>query len=110
MVWLWCDRFVIDWDIGRLEAGRVKELNEQVSLIPGVVETGLFVGMADVAYFGQDDGSVKVRQRKTAKREHKGEKAATLMKGEEGKELREEASEQSREQSSASKASAALES
>ena len=55
--------FVIDWDVGRLEVGKVREMNEQVSLIPGVVETGLFVGMADVAYFGQEDGTVKVRTR-----------------------------------------------
>ena len=55
--------FVIDWDVGRLEVGKVREMNEQVSLIPGVVETGLFVGMADMAYFGQEDGSVKVRRR-----------------------------------------------
>ena len=86
-----CVRFVIDWDIGRLESGRVKALNEAVSLIPGVVETGLFVGMADVAYFGQDDGTVKVRRRPTEVREHKGEKAATLLKGEQGRQLREEA-------------------
>jgi len=81
--------FVIDWEIGRLEAGRVRALNEVVSLIPGVVETGLFVGMADVAYFGQDDGTVKVRRRATEERGETGEKAATLMKGEEGRELRE---------------------
>lgn len=28
---------------------------------PGVVETGLFVGMAERAYFGMEDGSVQVR-------------------------------------------------
>lgn len=27
----------------------------------GVVETGLFVGMAERAYFGMEDGSVQVR-------------------------------------------------
>ena len=95
---------MIDWDIGRLEAGRVKELNEQVSLIPGVVETGLFVGMADVAYFGQDDGSVKVRKRKSSERERKGEKAATLMKGEQGQQLRQEARDEQQRAWSASKA------
>lgn len=30
-------------------------------LPPGVVETGLFVGMAERAYFGMEDGSVQVR-------------------------------------------------
>ncbi len=32
--------------------------------IAGVVETGLFVGMAARAYFGQSDASVKVVNRK----------------------------------------------
>ncbi len=30
-------------------------------LIKGVVETGLFVGMAERVYFGMEDGSVKTR-------------------------------------------------
>lgn len=36
---------------------------EHLSLCPppGVVETGLFVGMAERAYFGMEDGSVQVR-------------------------------------------------
>ena len=55
--------FVIDWDIGRLEAAKVRALNVAVSLIPGVIETGLFVAMAHVAYFGQEDGSVTMRTR-----------------------------------------------
>lgn len=32
-----------------------------LSLSVGVVETGLFVGMAERVYFGMEDGSVKVR-------------------------------------------------
>jgi len=32
--------------------------------ISGVVETGLFVGMAKKAYFGQADGSVMIREAK----------------------------------------------
>lgn len=31
----------------------------------GVVETGLFIGMASKAYFGNADGSVKVRSKPT---------------------------------------------
>lgn len=34
-------------------------LDQQVTGIAGVVETGLFCGMADGAYFGMEDGSVK---------------------------------------------------
>ncbi|KAJ7336681.1 hypothetical protein OS493_011903 [Desmophyllum pertusum] len=38
-----------------------KELNTQLNLIPGVVETGLFVGMAECAIFGKADGTVSKR-------------------------------------------------
>ncbi|XP_034235113.1 ribose-5-phosphate isomerase [Thrips palmi] len=38
-----------DWD----------SVNTQLNLMPGVVETGLFVNMAEKAYFGYSDGSVK---------------------------------------------------
>ncbi|KAJ3172360.1 hypothetical protein HK101_011152, partial [Irineochytrium annulatum] len=34
-------------------------LNDKLIAIPGVVETGLFCGMAQFAYFGCEDGSVK---------------------------------------------------
>lgn len=32
-------------------------------LFPGVVETGLFIDMAEVVYFGMEDGSVSVREK-----------------------------------------------
>lgn len=35
------------------------KINEEISLIPGVVETGLFINMAEKAFFGMPDGSVK---------------------------------------------------
>lgn len=38
-----------------------KELNTQLNLIPGVVETGLFVNMAECAIFGKEDGTVSKR-------------------------------------------------
>ena len=76
--------FVIDWDVGRLEVDKVREMNEQVSLIPGVIETGLFVGMADVAYFGQEDGSVKVRRRENERRSYKSEQVNNLHKSGKG--------------------------
>lgn len=37
-----------------------EELETRLLRIPGVVETGLFVGFAEVAYFGMEDGSVSV--------------------------------------------------
>lgn len=33
------------------------------SCCPGVVETGLFIDMAEVVYFGMEDGSVSVREK-----------------------------------------------
>lgn len=37
------------------------ELHVALVTLPGVVETGLFPGMAEKAYFGQADGSVVTR-------------------------------------------------
>ena len=35
------------------------EIDGKLTGLPGVVDTGLFIGLAKVAYFGQEDGSVK---------------------------------------------------
>lgn len=35
-----------------------KEVNARLSLTPGIVETGLFVGNIEKAYFGMEDGKV----------------------------------------------------
>lgn len=35
--------------------------NSDLCVSLGVVETGLFVGMAERVYFGMEDGSVKIR-------------------------------------------------
>jgi len=43
--------FIVDVDFGPIEAPR--ELSSQLKMIPGVVETGLFVEMADVVYVGK---------------------------------------------------------
>lgn len=37
-----------------------KALDDKLHGIPGIVETGLFIGMAKEAFLGLDDGSVKV--------------------------------------------------
>jgi len=42
--------FIIDAHFGPIESPN--ELNSQLRMIPGVVETGLFIGMADTAYIG----------------------------------------------------------
>lgn len=52
--------FILDWKFEH--AQNWKEVNTTIRMIPGVVETGLFVNMAELAYFGMEDGSVKVRK------------------------------------------------
>ncbi|XP_063355968.1 ribose-5-phosphate isomerase isoform X3 [Pelmatolapia mariae] len=51
--------FILDWKFEH--AQNWKEVNTAIKMVPGVVETGLFVGMAERAYFGMEDGSVQVR-------------------------------------------------
>jgi ribose 5-phosphate isomerase A len=48
--------FVLDVDFGQISDP--ESLNGKLSLIPGIIETGLFVNMAEQAYFGQQDGKV----------------------------------------------------
>src|SRR3989337_1061455 len=38
-------------------------VHERLKKIPGVVETGLFLGMCDVAYVGRKDGRVDILRR-----------------------------------------------
>ena len=51
--------FIIDADFGEID--NPAEVDRQLSSIPGVVETGLFINMAFKAFFGQADGSVTCR-------------------------------------------------
>lgn len=51
--------FIIDVDFGIVK--NPSEINDKLLTIPGVVDTGLFIGMASKAYFGQKDGSVTTR-------------------------------------------------
>ncbi|XP_063707814.1 ribose-5-phosphate isomerase [Culicoides brevitarsis] len=49
--------FILDWHFEQ-KGQDWNEVNSRLLAIPGVVETGLFVKMAEKAYFGQADGSV----------------------------------------------------
>eukprot|EP01133_Synstelium_polycarpum_P007394 gene7394-8642_t len=51
--------FIIDAQFDNI--ADVPALATQIKMMPGIVETGLFVGYASKAYFGQADGSVKTR-------------------------------------------------
>lgn len=52
--------FILDWHFGD---GKVDwtQINTKLLLIPGVVETGLFINMAEKAYFGQANGTITSR-------------------------------------------------
>ncbi|CAB1325669.1 unnamed protein product [Coregonus sp. 'balchen'] len=51
--------FLLDWKFEHTH--NWKEVNTAIKMIPGVVETGLFVGMTERVYFGMEDGSVRIR-------------------------------------------------
>jgi ribose 5-phosphate isomerase A len=51
--------FVLDVNFGVI--GDPKTLCDRLVLLPGVVEVGLFCGMAEKAFFGQADGSFTTR-------------------------------------------------
>ncbi|XP_036604327.1 ribose-5-phosphate isomerase [Trichosurus vulpecula] len=53
--------FLLDWKFDRVH--KWSEVNTAIKMIPGVVDTGLFINMAEKVYFGMEDGSVTVRER-----------------------------------------------
>ena len=50
--------FILDADFGRLE--NPSRLDRQLKMLPGLVETGLFLKMADRVYVGRGDRTVEV--------------------------------------------------
>lgn len=46
--------YVLDCELGRIEAPAI--LNDALCALPGVVETGLFCSMTEIAIFGDEDG------------------------------------------------------
>ncbi|XP_047371569.1 ribose-5-phosphate isomerase [Vespa velutina] len=50
--------FILDWHFPQ-DLSDWNKINEEILLMPGVVETGLFIKMANKAYFGMTDGSIK---------------------------------------------------
>jgi ribose 5-phosphate isomerase A len=52
--------FVLDADFGRIENARL--LERRLKALPGLIETGLFLGLADVVYVGRRNGGVDVFQ------------------------------------------------
>ncbi|KAA8917227.1 hypothetical protein TRICI_000620 [Trichomonascus ciferrii] len=54
--------FIIDADFGQLTPENVPQLHDSIKRLLGVVETGIFDN-AQIAYFGEPDGSVSTRSR-----------------------------------------------
>ena len=52
--------YIVDVDFGPISD--VEPLNRRLKLIPGVVETGLFIGLADRVYLGKKDGVVELEK------------------------------------------------
>ncbi|XP_030383080.1 ribose-5-phosphate isomerase [Scaptodrosophila lebanonensis] len=55
--------FLLDWRFVAKREFDWDEVNRALMMIPGVVETGLFVDNAHKCYFGMADGTVKVQNR-----------------------------------------------
>ncbi|KAJ8968299.1 hypothetical protein NQ317_000259 [Molorchus minor] len=53
--------FILDWKEFNQDHDW-KKINTDLLLTPGIVETGLFIGMATKAYFGLKDGSIKKQE------------------------------------------------
>eukprot|EP01103_Thecamoeba_quadrilineata_P007565 TRINITY_DN17423_c0_g1_i1.p1 TRINITY_DN17423_c0_g1~~TRINITY_DN17423_c0_g1_i1.p1 ORF type:complete len:244 (+),score=70.92 TRINITY_DN17423_c0_g1_i1:884-1615(+) len=49
---------ILDVDFGVIPLQSVKDLHTRLKALPGVVETGLFVGMTNKVFFGNQDGTV----------------------------------------------------
>jgi len=50
--------FILDWQFPE-NLTDWNKINMEISLIPGVIETGLFINMAEKVFFGMLDGTVK---------------------------------------------------
>lgn len=58
--------YILDCEFGSIE--NVQGLNIALHLIPGVVETGLFINMAKKAIIGYEDGRIEVMEYKGSRR------------------------------------------
>src|SRR6056297_1306668 len=52
------DNYIIDCNFE--EINDPKTLNQELNILPGVVESGLFVDMADIVIVGSNDGEIKI--------------------------------------------------
>lgn len=52
--------FILDWKFDPTEGHDWPEVDQTLHLIPGLVETGIFIGLTSKVFFGNSDGSVTV--------------------------------------------------
>jgi ribose 5-phosphate isomerase A len=52
--------YIVDADFGLIDDA--KELSCRLKLIPGVIETGLFIGLVDIMYLGKSDGVTRLNK------------------------------------------------
>ncbi|MEJ2126685.1 MAG: ribose-5-phosphate isomerase RpiA [Candidatus Bathyarchaeota archaeon] len=52
--------YIVDADFGLIDDA--KKLDKQLKSIPGVLETGLFIGLTDLVYLGTKDGITKLKK------------------------------------------------
>jgi ribose 5-phosphate isomerase A len=52
--------YIIDVDFGPIN--KIKDLNQELKLLPGVIETGLFIDLADIVYLGKRDQITKLEK------------------------------------------------
>ncbi|XP_037896297.1 ribose-5-phosphate isomerase-like [Glossina fuscipes] len=55
--------FILDWEFVNEKTYNWADVNRDLLMIPGVIETGLFVNMATKAYLSMSDGQVRTRER-----------------------------------------------
>ncbi|MEM2336252.1 MAG: ribose 5-phosphate isomerase A [Candidatus Bathyarchaeia archaeon] len=55
--------FIIDVDFGLIK--EPEKIEKKLKMIPGIVETGLFINMADLVYLGKRDGTEKLKRKIT---------------------------------------------
>jgi ribose 5-phosphate isomerase A len=52
--------YILDVDFGLISDA--EGLNRRLKLVPGVIETGLFIGLADVVYLAKADGIIELKK------------------------------------------------
>jgi len=53
--------FILDWKFESSKVFNWSDVNQKLKMIPGVVETGLFINMISKAYFGNREGKVEIK-------------------------------------------------